>query len=360
MFELIDFLIVNPIVNILFVIYNFVGDFGVAIILFTILVKFLMWPLTKRQLHQTKLMRKIQPELTEIRKRCNGNKQLESLQMMDLYKKNNIKPFRSIWTILIQLPIFIALFNSINVMVNPRVTDYVEKRAYAPVASLERINDVIELQKPYLEYLNKKAECANNSDSEECQNLEAVSYGFEPKLFGMIDLSAKAGFASKSSFAIFCFAIAAAFIQYLTSKQQTASGKKGGFRDSWKKMVQDAKDGKDPDQAEMNNMVSSQMSFMMPLMMLMIMINLSGAIVFYYFLSYCITFVQQKIILNKVDDTLDDNTDRAILRELKQKTKRIQEAEVIKNKKTGTTIRTISASDAKNKNKKQDSANHSG
>ena len=91
MFELIDFLIVNPIVNILFVIYNFVGDFGLAIILFTILVKILTIPLTKKQFHQAKLMREIQPELTEIRKRCNGNKQLESLQMMELYKRKGYR-----------------------------------------------------------------------------------------------------------------------------------------------------------------------------------------------------------------------------------------------------------------------------
>jgi len=82
MFSLIDFIIVRPIVNILFVIYNLVGDFGIAIILFTIIVKICMWPLVKRQLHQTKLMRKIQPELAEIKKRCNGNRQMESLQMI--------------------------------------------------------------------------------------------------------------------------------------------------------------------------------------------------------------------------------------------------------------------------------------
>ena len=73
-FNLIDFIVVRPIVNILFVIFNLVHDFGLAIIIFTILVKLLMWPLTKRQLKQTKLMRKIQPELTQIRKNCNGNK----------------------------------------------------------------------------------------------------------------------------------------------------------------------------------------------------------------------------------------------------------------------------------------------
>ena len=63
MFRLIDFLIVRPITNILFFIYNYVGDFGLAIILFVLIVKMCMWPLVKRQLHQTKLMRKLQPEL---------------------------------------------------------------------------------------------------------------------------------------------------------------------------------------------------------------------------------------------------------------------------------------------------------
>ena len=95
MFNLIDMIIVRPIVNILFVTYNFLGDFGLAIIVFTLVVKFLTWPIMKRQLRQTKLMREIQPELAEIKKNCKGNRQLESIQMMDLYKRKNIKPFRS-------------------------------------------------------------------------------------------------------------------------------------------------------------------------------------------------------------------------------------------------------------------------
>ena len=69
-FNLIDMIVVRPIVNILFVIFNLVHDFGLAIIIFTILVKLLMMPLTKRQLNQTKLIRKIQPELTQIKKNC--------------------------------------------------------------------------------------------------------------------------------------------------------------------------------------------------------------------------------------------------------------------------------------------------
>ena len=118
-------------------------------------------------------------------------------------------------------------------------------------------------------------------------------------------------------------------------------------------MVADAKEGKDPNQEDINNMVSGQMAFMMPLMMLMITINLPGALCFYYLLSNMISFFQQRHIMNKVDDEMDDNTDRAILKELKQKTKQIKEAEVVENKKTGTRITRITAKDAKKSGKKK-------
>jgi membrane protein insertase Oxa1/YidC/SpoIIIJ len=91
---------------------------------------------------------------------------------------------------------------------------------------------------------------------------------------------------------------------------------------------------------------------MMPLMMLMITINLPGALCFYYMLSNLISLFQQHHILNKVDQEMDDNTDRAILKELKTKTKKIKEAEVIENKKTGTRITRITAKDAKGGKKK--------
>ena len=327
MFELIDFIIVNPIINILFVIYNYIGDFGVAMIIFTILVKLLTWPLVKKQFLQMKLMRKIQPELTEIRKRCNGNKQLESLQMMDLYKRNNVKPFTSIWTLLIQLPIFFAIFFAIRIMVTPTVKDNVEKRAYLVVAEMTRIDEIIKLQKSYLE------------------NTEKNTYDFKPQLLGQLDLSTRAGVQSFSSVIVLLFVIGSAYTQYLMSKMQMP---KKSQKNTWKKMVEDAKAGKDMNQADMNNMVSSQMNFMMPLMMVMITVNFPGALVMYYLLSNIIAIIQQKIVFNQADDQMDDNTDRAILRELKKKTSEIKEAEVIENKKTGTRITRISAKDAKN------------
>ena len=342
MFELIDFLIVNPIVNILFVIYNFIGDFGVAIILFTFIVKVCTWPLMKKQLHQTKLMKQIQPELTEIRKRCNGNKQMESLQMMELYKRKGVKPMSSFWNLLIQLPIFIAMFTAIRVMALPTTNDYISKRAYEPVANLDRIHTVIEQQDKYFKAIEERKEGGENP-----------VYEFRPMLLNSVDLSVRPGTGGYSEIMVLSFAIGAALIQYFTSKMQLAKrAKKGSAKSTWKKMIADAKEGKDPDQDDINQMVTGQMSFMMPLMMLMITINLPGALCFYYMLSNLISFFQQKHIMNKVDDEMDDNTDKAILKELKQKTKQIKEAEVIENKKTGTRITRITAKDAKGGRKK--------
>ncbi|MBR0480287.1 YidC/Oxa1 family membrane protein insertase [Candidatus Saccharibacteria bacterium] len=340
MFWLIDTVIVRPIVNILFLIYNLVGDFGLAIILFTIIVKFCMWPLVKRQLHQTKLMRKIQPELAEIRKRCNGNKQMESIQMLDLYKRNNIKPFRSVLTLFIQLPIFLSLFMAISAMVNPRPNagtcgyTNISNCVYEPIKNLDRIHDLSVKQD---EYLAKKT------------GGEEATYDFHPQLFGQVNLdtTASAVFAGTlniSTICVFLFAVGAAVMQYFMAKQTSPnSGKKKSFR----QLMKEAESGKEPDQAELNAIASQQMTFMMPVMMFLIMFNLPGALVFYYLITNLITYFQQKIVLSKVDDELDDTADRAILKELKK----VKEAEVIENKKTGTKITRISAKDDRKRNK---------
>ena len=340
-FNLIDIIIVRPIVNILFVIFNLVHDFGLAIIIFTVLVKLAMLPLTKRQLKQTRLMRKIQPELTQIRKNCNGNKQMESLQTMDLYKRYNVKPFASIATLLVQLPIFIAIFSAIRVIATPMPMDNLSNRAYDFVAyEGSEIRTLEDKQKIYLEDL------VNNDVPQE----EKHEYDFHPQLFGVINMEAKASDVlsparfSWSAVFMMVIAVLASLSQYLVTKQQMPSGKsekKKKFRD----LMKDAKAGKDIQDADVSAFTTGQMSKMMPLMMFMIMINLHGALAFYYFLSNMITILQQKIIFAKMRDDMDDATDKAMTKELKK----IKEAQVVENKKTGTKITRISAKDTKKK-----------
>ncbi len=338
LFELINIIIVLPITNILYIIYDLIGDFGFAVIIFTLLVKLCMWPLTKSQLYQTKLMKKIQPELAEIRKNCNGNKQMESLQTMDLYKKYNVKPFNSILTLIIQLPIFIALYSAIRVTVTPTPTDNLLSRAY-PVVRYEgsKIAEVLSLQEKYLA----------DQTNDEIPAEEKSPYDFHPELFGIIPLDGVAngiltpqnGLSVGTIFALIC-AILAAIMQYLTTKQQqpTTNGKKKSFRE----LMREAEEGKEPD---MSAVTANSMTKTMPIMMFFIMFNLQGALVFYYLLSSVLSFTQQKLIFSKTRQEMDDMTDKEILKELKN----AKEAKIIENKKSGTKITRISAKDNKKK-----------
>lgn len=364
MFNLLDIIIVRPIVNILFLIYSVVGDFGLAIILFTIVVKLLTWPLMKRQINQTKMMRKIQPELAEIKKNCKGNRQMESLQMMDLYKKNNIKPMRSMLSILIQFPIFIALFTAINVSVRPCAVneDYnvpintctnktdttysVEHSAYPFVRPLNNINTLIEQQSTYFRAYEKDAENAK--------------YEFEPKLFGVVDLFARPSSVFKefnlSNVIIFLFALASAGTQFIMARQNDVTRKKGQKGKSLRDMMKEAADGKDISQDEINAYSQSQMTYMMPIMMFFIMINLPGAIVLYYLLNTGITVILQKIVLSRNLDVMEEAADKKVLKELRDATKNIQEGEIVSEEDTKgpniTKVKSTTHYASKNKNKK--------
>lgn len=339
-FNLIDIIVVRPIVNILFVIFNLVHDFGLAIIIFTVLVKLAMWPLTKKQLNQTKLIRKIQPELTKIKKNCKGNKQLESLQTMDLYKRYNVKPFASIILLVVQLPIFIAIFSAIRVIATPTPQDNLNNRAYEIVAyEGSEIRILEEKQNVFL------ADLQNSDIPPE----EKTEYDFHPKLFGLVNLDVKAsdvltGRFSWSALFILVCAVMASVVQYWATKQQMPSGK-SEKKKKFREILKEAKDGKEVDQSDISTITTGQMSMMMPIMMFFIMFNLNGALAFYYFLSNVFTVIQQRIVLKKVDDEIDAATDKAVLKELNK----IQEAEVVKNKKTGTKITRISARDNKKK-----------
>ena len=142
-------------------------------------------------------------------------------------------------------------------------------------------------------------------------------------------------------------AILSALLQFWVTRQQMPSGKANKNK-KFREMVREAKAGRELDESDISALTTSQMSFMMPLMMFFVMFNLNGAIVFYYFLSNILTLIQQKIVLRKVNEEIDEVTDKAVLKELRH----IKEAEVIENKKTGTKITRISAKDAKSpKNK---------
>lgn len=272
-----DILIVQPIFNLLIGLYSIIpgGDFGVSLIIFTILVRFAMYPLVKKQLHQTKMMRKLQPELVRIKKRTKGNKQLESMQMLELYKKHGISPFRSIGLLLIQLPIFIALYYVIQIFTMHR--DQIAKFTYDFMEGIAPIKQLIE-------HPNQ----------------------FNEKLLGIVDLTKAAISQGHVDIILIVLAVVAAGTQYLMSKQTMPQAQsKKRLRD----VMSEAAEGKQADQSEMNAIVMGKMMKVLPIFMLFVMISVPGALALYYAVSNLVAVAQQSYLLKQDEEEMEEIAD---------------------------------------------------
>lgn len=99
-----------PIFNAFVALYNLIPDVGVVIIIITILLKLALYPLTKSSIAAQKSMTELQPKLEALKKEHKNNQQLLAQETMRLYKENKVNPLGSCLPILIQLPIFIAIY----------------------------------------------------------------------------------------------------------------------------------------------------------------------------------------------------------------------------------------------------------
>jgi YidC/Oxa1 family membrane protein insertase len=141
-------IIVQPIFNLLVLIYALLPghNFGLAIIIFTVVVRLLLWPLVRKQLHQAKLMRKLQPDLKRIKKAAKGDKQKEGTMMMELYKERGINPFGSIGMLILQIPILIGLYSGLRRVVdNPHALVSFSYPALQHLSWMEKLSHNIHL-----------------------------------------------------------------------------------------------------------------------------------------------------------------------------------------------------------------------
>jgi len=111
-----DSLIINPFVNALLFIYTVVGkDFGIAIILFTLVIRLITYPLTMQQLKSSQAMTEMQKskKWQDMQKKYKDDKEKLAQEQMALYKEMGVNPFSSCLPTLIQFPIIIGLYQAV-------------------------------------------------------------------------------------------------------------------------------------------------------------------------------------------------------------------------------------------------------
>ena len=104
----------NITIEVLKFFYSLVPNYGVAIIFVTILIKFALYPLTLQSTKQMAAMQKLQPKLQDLQKKHKENPKELQKRTMELYKEEGVNPFGGCLPMLLQLPVFIALFVALN------------------------------------------------------------------------------------------------------------------------------------------------------------------------------------------------------------------------------------------------------
>ncbi|MCT8990216.1 membrane protein insertase YidC [Chelativorans sp. SCAU2101] len=114
------YFITKPMFYLMDWLYRLLGNFGLAILATTVIVKLLFFPLANKSYKSMANMKKVQPALLEIREKYVDDKMKQQQAMMELYKKEKINPLAGCWPVLIQIPVFFALYKVLYVTIEMR------------------------------------------------------------------------------------------------------------------------------------------------------------------------------------------------------------------------------------------------
>lgn len=269
-----DLLIVQPIFNLLVLIYGLLPfhNFGLSIILFTIVVRLLMWPVVKKQLHHAKEMRKLQPELKRIKKSAAGDRQKESALLMELYKERGISPFGTIGVLIVQLVILTGLYFGLRrVVADPKaMLDF----SYSWLHNLPGL-----------------------------KNLAGDITKFDSTLFGFIDLrrpaSAPGGGLYLPALAL---VLASAVAQFFQSKQLLPQSKDSR---NLRTILKEAGSGKQSDQSEVSAAMGQATKWILPVFIVLFTVQLASALSLYWLVGGIVAYIQQGRVLGQDEQELE-------------------------------------------------------
>lgn len=247
-----SFFVYDPLYNLLVLIYDLspIQDFGIAIIAVTLIIKFVLIPLSRKQIESQKKMAEMQPRIKEIQDKHKGNKEEQSKALMEFYKETKTNPFAGCLPMIVQLIFLIAIYRVLfNISEAGLLVD--------PNTLYSFIPDPGQINKMFL---------------------------------GIVDLSSalNLGHLTLMSVPHIILILAAAGAQYVQAKMMMAKQPK----------KEPAKDGK-PDFAQM---MTKQMLYLGPLLTLFIGVKFPAGLALYWLVSTGFMIIQQKRLEKKKEE----------------------------------------------------------
>ena len=148
--DLFNTVLYQPLFNLLIFFYNLIPDIGISIILLTLVIKAILWPLSHKGLKSQKALQDLQPKMDALKEKHKDNKEKLGQEMMSLYKREKINPLSSCLPLLIQLPVIIAVFR----VFRTELTDTNFDLLYSFIANPGSLNPImlgiVDLAKPQI------------------------------------------------------------------------------------------------------------------------------------------------------------------------------------------------------------------
>ncbi len=240
-------ILIQPLLNLLVFIYGVLPghDFGIAIILMTVIIRLALWPLASKQLRSQKKLQALQPEIVALRKKANGDKQKENALLMELYKEKEINPFSACLPVLLQFPFLIALYFVFNQSIHD--TGKMLANLYPAIQHLPYIHQVI--VNPSL---------------------------FKPTLLGLVSMAAPS----------IVLAVIAGISQFIQVKMISPK----------------AADTKGDPQAQ----TTAMMNYIFPAVTVFIAWRLAAALPLYWTVTNLVTILQQKLIMSEEVEKMEE------------------------------------------------------
>ncbi|MFW6323924.1 MAG: membrane protein insertase YidC [Desulfovibrionales bacterium] len=128
--------IAKPLLEVLNFFYKYVGNYGIAIILLTVVIKILFWPLSQKSYKSMEQMKKLQPVMTKIREKYKDDRQKMNQEMMQLYKTYKVNPAGGCLPMLLQIPVFIALYQALLGAIEMRHASFIAQVPFTDIVWL--------------------------------------------------------------------------------------------------------------------------------------------------------------------------------------------------------------------------------
>ena len=328
-------LIFEPVFNLLVVIMSAIPghNFGLSLVILTILFRFALHPLIKRQLIQMRKQRELQPEIARIKKKHKGNRQRAALETMELFREHKFNPFAVLGYLLLQAPLLICIFQIVRRIAEN--TQSIIDHSYSFVKDLDWVSGL-------------------------SSNLET----FDSTLLGIVDLTrtplGEAGWYLPGVI----LAVLAAVTQYFVARQLSAqAANPKAPPKSFKEIFKASSQGKEVNQAEVNQAVGRSMQFVLPIIILIVGMGFYLALHLFWIVSSVMQIFQYERLDNqaqaaqaeaKIDGQTVDGviTERLNAKQKKEQRQR-QTLNSSKRKRVSATVKTVKKTDSQKKKGQQ-------